>query len=80
MRLSIDRVEVRVERAEERARGERVAGLIGQSGPPAVDDDLDVGIDRVIIDLGEGGAGDEALAHEITAAILASLGRLDLEA
>ena len=48
---------------------------------PAVDhdDDMEVQIDHLIIDLGDGAADDEALARDITAGILASLGRLDLE-
>jgi hypothetical protein len=44
------------------------------------DDDLEIQIDHVIVDLGDGAGDDEAVAREITAAILASLSRLDLEA
>ncbi|MGH7391911.1 MAG: hypothetical protein ACREM3_21005 [Candidatus Rokuibacteriota bacterium] len=43
------------------------------------DEDVEVQIDHLIIDLGDGDADDEALARDITAGILASLGRLDLE-
>lgn len=48
------------------------------AGP--ADGDLDVRIDQLIVDLGDGEADDESMAREITAAILASLERLELEA